>query len=321
MAEWFIQKNGKWHGPFPSTRLKALVAQGKLKTSDLIRKGQDGKAVPAGKLNGLFGNQQPETKPIPVPPPLPHSQLTAKCSLASKTIPDVKERPLSPPESPTSEVKKPIPPAARVFAASTMVALAGIGLWFILDYVLDYVSLGFWNVVVLGAVIGGVVQLINECVTKMWSKGIGKPLWSMDIDATSSFGILISCGLLLALALSGIAGDWNHSTLAGNSPDNESNDSNAESAPKKPGWLTSSAFNKGYEHGQTDGAEFGRIYYQTGRLFDEDTAKSDVHNFRYVKDQTGVPYRQGAHPSSDEEYWSGFEAGYKEGLGLGGGDK
>jgi len=63
-AEWFIQKRDKWHGPFPSPRLKELVAQGKLNQSDLVRKGEAGKAVVAGKVNGLFdarANSQPVT--------------------------------------------------------------------------------------------------------------------------------------------------------------------------------------------------------------------------------------------------------------------
>ncbi len=70
MTEWFIQKNGKWHGPFSPERLKELVAQGKLKKNDIIRKGKDGKPVPAGKMKGLFENAKPESKPVPVPVPV-----------------------------------------------------------------------------------------------------------------------------------------------------------------------------------------------------------------------------------------------------------
>ena len=68
--EWFIEKNGKWHGPFSSERLKALVAQNKLQANDKVRKGKDGKVVPAGKLKGLFGDPKHDAKSVPSPPPL-----------------------------------------------------------------------------------------------------------------------------------------------------------------------------------------------------------------------------------------------------------
>lgn len=53
-TEWFIEKNGKWHGPFSSARLKALASEGKLQASDHVRKGQEGKAIAARQIKGLF---------------------------------------------------------------------------------------------------------------------------------------------------------------------------------------------------------------------------------------------------------------------------
>ena len=88
-----------------------------------------------------------------------------------------------------------------------------------------------------------------------------------------------------------------------------------QDAPKEPGWFTSSAFNEGYEHGKEDGSKVAQTYYVLGRVLDSEDVKSEVHNFRHMKDETGIDFRPGAHPSSDSDYWQGYEEGYKKGLG------
>jgi WD40 repeat protein len=68
-AEWYIEHNGKQHGPFTGAQLKELAASARLSRTARVRRGVDGKAVVAEKVKGLF--PESDTNDRPVPPPLP----------------------------------------------------------------------------------------------------------------------------------------------------------------------------------------------------------------------------------------------------------
>lgn len=86
--EWYIERQGGTAGPFSGAQLKELAASGRLRTDDRVRRGHDGKAALAGKVQGLFvsdtvqrsvapsgsGPSSPLPQHVPVasePPPLP----------------------------------------------------------------------------------------------------------------------------------------------------------------------------------------------------------------------------------------------------------
>lgn len=52
--QWYIQHQGKTHGPFTSAKLKELVDTAKVTSATLIRKGEAGQWLEAGKIQGLM---------------------------------------------------------------------------------------------------------------------------------------------------------------------------------------------------------------------------------------------------------------------------
>lgn len=52
--QWYIQHQGKTHGPFTSAKLKELVDTAKVTPATLIRKGESGQWIEAGKIQGLM---------------------------------------------------------------------------------------------------------------------------------------------------------------------------------------------------------------------------------------------------------------------------
>jgi uncharacterized RDD family membrane protein YckC len=52
--QWYIQHQGKTHGPFTSAKLKELVDTAKVSPATLIRKGESGQWIEAGKIQGLM---------------------------------------------------------------------------------------------------------------------------------------------------------------------------------------------------------------------------------------------------------------------------
>jgi uncharacterized RDD family membrane protein YckC len=60
--QWYIQHQGKTHGPFTSAKLKELVDTAKVTPATLIRKGESGQWLEAGKIQGLM---QPGATPSP----------------------------------------------------------------------------------------------------------------------------------------------------------------------------------------------------------------------------------------------------------------
>lgn len=54
--EWFIRRGEKEHGPFTSKQLRAMAVSGKIKTDDLLRKGDSSNWIKAGSVKGLFAS-------------------------------------------------------------------------------------------------------------------------------------------------------------------------------------------------------------------------------------------------------------------------
>lgn len=62
MGEWFVFEDGKSCGPFSTEHFKRLALEGKVTRYTSVKKGADGKWVPASKVSGLF---PPEPQPQP----------------------------------------------------------------------------------------------------------------------------------------------------------------------------------------------------------------------------------------------------------------
>ena len=54
MADWYVSKSGKTHGPFSSQQLVQLAAEKKIGPQTEVRMGEDGKWAPAEEVKGLF---------------------------------------------------------------------------------------------------------------------------------------------------------------------------------------------------------------------------------------------------------------------------
>lgn len=54
MADWYVSKSGKTHGPFSSPQLVQLAAEQKIGPQTEVRMGEGGKWAPAGQVKGLF---------------------------------------------------------------------------------------------------------------------------------------------------------------------------------------------------------------------------------------------------------------------------
>src|SRR5689334_5442764 len=69
-AEWFVEKNGRTHGPFTGAQLQKLAAAQQLLPGDVIWKEGMTRKIQAEQVPGLFkANQQtPERAPVNVPP-------------------------------------------------------------------------------------------------------------------------------------------------------------------------------------------------------------------------------------------------------------
>jgi hypothetical protein len=70
-VEWFVERTSGVSGPYTSGNLKRLAEKGAIKPTDLIRKGSDGRPVPASGVTGLFAadlQSQPKSPPSKVAP-------------------------------------------------------------------------------------------------------------------------------------------------------------------------------------------------------------------------------------------------------------
>ena len=54
MADWYVSKSGKTHGPFSSQQLVQLAAEQKIGPQTEVRMGEGGKWAPAEDVKGLF---------------------------------------------------------------------------------------------------------------------------------------------------------------------------------------------------------------------------------------------------------------------------
>ena len=59
MATYYVKRGGKQNGPMAGGALKKLATSGKLRKDDLIREGEAGKFMLAGKVKGLFPKEEP----------------------------------------------------------------------------------------------------------------------------------------------------------------------------------------------------------------------------------------------------------------------
>lgn len=99
MASWYVQRNGKEHGPFNDAHLRKLAASGELTPSDLVRRDDLTVGRPAREIIGLFDQPQAAAaatavKRPPAPPrfrsqaaPLsPPSQLAPEWHYAQNNV-------------------------------------------------------------------------------------------------------------------------------------------------------------------------------------------------------------------------------------------
>jgi hypothetical protein len=81
MAEWFVVRKGKEHGPFQDAQLKSLATSGKLKEEDSVRRSDQKSTVTAKSIGGLFGPALSlESPPPAAPTPAPSPATAAKKS-------------------------------------------------------------------------------------------------------------------------------------------------------------------------------------------------------------------------------------------------
>lgn len=85
-AEWYIEHDGKQHGPFTGAQLKELAASGRLPRTARVQRGVDGKAVVAEKVKGLFAESDTKDRPVPPPPSAGPSSPSGRSKLATSRI-------------------------------------------------------------------------------------------------------------------------------------------------------------------------------------------------------------------------------------------
>jgi TM2 domain-containing membrane protein YozV len=80
---WFLQHNGKTHGPFTSAQLKQLAGSGKINRDTKVRMNEDGKWAHAVNIRGLF----PEMSATPAIDPVVHPPVL-KSEILPQNIPE-----------------------------------------------------------------------------------------------------------------------------------------------------------------------------------------------------------------------------------------
>lgn len=134
MADWYLKHGDKEYGPMDSNKLKQLAAQNKIRPTDYIRRGADGKWTLASHAKGLFSetasNDPSAPSPINVhsgdavtgaPQPVPPSAPSP--SPAFTQTPNI-QTPLAPP------VASPIPVAQKAASSASSSMSFGDGLEF-----------------------------------------------------------------------------------------------------------------------------------------------------------------------------------------------
>jgi hypothetical protein len=74
-SRWYCMLEGKELGPFSSSELRGLVAEGRLRPEDTIRRGDQAKWTSARHVKGLFADVAEHP---PAPPPLPSTSPEEK---------------------------------------------------------------------------------------------------------------------------------------------------------------------------------------------------------------------------------------------------
>ena len=83
-SSWYIEKQGRQLGPFTSVQLKQLVVSGQLKPNDSVRRADQPRIVAAGKVKGLFAEEEASQEVLEAsPPPIPASNAPGTASAAS----------------------------------------------------------------------------------------------------------------------------------------------------------------------------------------------------------------------------------------------
>ena len=109
----YFQAAGQAFGPCTPTQLQRLAAEGTIKPSTLVRRGEDGEWVEAGKVKGLFPTETAET-------PKPQSPVAAETE-----IPKVE---LQPPTVHQAAVNA-TPSLFRLIKAALLLPFIPIGFW------------------------------------------------------------------------------------------------------------------------------------------------------------------------------------------------
>jgi hypothetical protein len=65
MAQWYVVRNDKEHGPFDDGKLKRLATEGKLKADDFVRRSDTPTLKKAKEIKGLFASQLPASEQLP----------------------------------------------------------------------------------------------------------------------------------------------------------------------------------------------------------------------------------------------------------------
>ena len=108
-STWFIVKPDRQLGPYTSAQMKQLAASGQLKTDDQVRRADQQTPVAAGKIRGLFPENECPDRPKTTPPPLPSERSesgTPELSLPSLPSNEASQRPKTPPPPLPSERTK-----------------------------------------------------------------------------------------------------------------------------------------------------------------------------------------------------------------------
>jgi len=93
--DWFIKQSGQTYGPFPSTRLKALAAEGRLSIDAEVANSSNGPWHPASRIKGLeLSAKAVSSAPPPPAVPLtrPHSPVAANVERQRSGQPTVHEQ-------------------------------------------------------------------------------------------------------------------------------------------------------------------------------------------------------------------------------------
>jgi len=65
--EWYVEFDGKQHGPFSAAQLRAMAQQGQVTGGARVRRGEGGPWIAAHQVQGLFDAPEPDLPTLPLP--------------------------------------------------------------------------------------------------------------------------------------------------------------------------------------------------------------------------------------------------------------